>query len=69
MLSTQWRKASYSQSKHCVEAAYRKSSYCVKQECVEVGGEVKVRDSQLGEQSPVIGFTPSQWNRFLTVLR
>lgn len=35
--------------------------------CVEVeigDGVVRVRDSKLGEGSPVLSFTPEEWNTF-----
>lgn len=36
--------------------------------CVEVarvGGETLVRDSKLGERSPVLSFGPGEWRRFI----
>lgn len=54
----------------CVEVAWRRSSYCANGACVEVStgdGRVLVRDSKLGDESPVIEFTPSEWRSFLVV--
>ena len=36
--------------------------------CVEVNiqtqGEIKVRDSKLGDNSPILHFTPAEWRAF-----
>lgn len=43
---------------------------CVEISCVEVGhedGRVLVRDSKLGDLSPVFAFTPAGWRVFATV--
>lgn len=63
-----WRKSSYSAGGDCVEV-WRKSSHSNANGCVEVSGAVKVRDSQLGEGSPVLAFTPAAWRRFLGVVK
>lgn len=71
-LEATWHKSSFSFSNgNCVEAAdLRKSSRSTYNgNCVEAGGEIKVRDSQLGDTSPILGFTPGQWNQFLTGLK
>ncbi|MFE3986027.1 DUF397 domain-containing protein [Nocardia tengchongensis] len=49
-----WFKSSYSSSSggDCVEAAHLS------------GGAVAVRDSKLGEASPVLAFAPGDWDVF-----
>jgi hypothetical protein len=37
--------------------------------CVQVGGSVAVRDSKLGEDSPLLRFTPQAWKRFTGQLK
>ncbi|MEU8538788.1 DUF397 domain-containing protein [Streptomyces sp. NPDC048717] len=69
-----WFKSSYSGSEGgaCLEVAYnwRKSSYSGSQggACVEVAthpAAVHVRDSKLGETSPVFTVSPTAWNAFV----
>ena len=73
MLTPQWRKPrrSFSNS-NCVEARWRKSSRSASNgNCAEArlaGGTVQVRDSKLGDGSPVLAFTPAQWAAFLATL-
>ena len=50
-----WRKSSHSNSGMCVEVA--------------VPGEVLVRDSKLGDASPILSFTPAAWAVFLGQVR
>lgn len=85
MLSTAgWQKASYCQKDCCLEATWQKSSFSFSNgNCVEAAdfrksshstcngtcGEIKVRDSQLGDMSPILNFTPGQWNGFLAGLK
>lgn len=41
-------------------------------ECVEiarVGGTTLVRDSKLGEDSPVLSFGPGEWRRFTDAVK
>lgn len=40
------------------------------QECVEVGNgtDVRIRDTKLGEASPVLAVTPAAWKAFLAGL-
>jgi hypothetical protein len=53
-----WRKSSYSNPNGaCVETS------------AEVAGTVLVRDSRLGEGSPVLEFSPAAWTEFLTGIR
>lgn len=67
-----WRKSSFSgNSGNCVEVAdFRKSSHS-EQSCVEVGSttEVLVRDTKLGEDSPVLRVAPEAWKSFLASIR
>jgi hypothetical protein len=57
--STQWRKSSY--------------SFPDGQECVKITTEltewVGVRDSKLGDDSPVLAFTAAQWRAMLSKAR
>lgn len=49
-----------------------RSSRCSNGACVEVAvedGRVLVRDSKLGEESPVLAFSPSDWRTFLATAR
>jgi hypothetical protein len=70
-----WHKSSYSQGNgNCVEIGTRtKSSYsngasaCVEAEGTE--GGVLVRDTKLGEASPVLSFTDAEWNAFVAGVR
>jgi hypothetical protein len=54
-------------------AAWFKSSYSGNNNgCVEVArldGQVYVRDSKLGERSPVLGFTSYEWACFVAGVR
>lgn len=72
--ATRWRKASYSNSQGaCVETASWRTARCVDAGCcVEAGhgpGVVGVRDSQPGEASLVLEFSPAAWSRFTASLR
>jgi len=69
-----WRKSSYSTfNGSCVEASARwqKSSHCAGGECLEVAtaGSVLVRDSKLGDASPVLSFTRAEWAGFTSALK
>ena len=69
-----WRKSSYSFSNgNCAEiAAWRKSAYSKEANCVEVGraaAVVGVRDSNLGDSSPVLVFPGVAWGRFTAAIR
>jgi hypothetical protein len=73
MLTSQWGKASYSNSfSNCLEARWQKSSRSTYNgSCAEAAwrdGMVLVRDSKLGEGSPVLEFTPAAWAAFLAGL-
>jgi hypothetical protein len=67
-----WRKASRCDTGACVEVAYRKSSRSGNgaSNCVEVADSdgcdlVHVRDSKLGDLSPVLNFSRPGWLAFL----
>lgn len=52
-----WTKSSYSGNNNgCVEVAH-------------LDGQVFVRDSKLGEASPVLAFTPHEWVCFVSGVR
>jgi hypothetical protein len=52
-----WRKAAASASNgSCVEVA-------------DLGDNIGVRDSKLGDASPILTFTPSEWDAFLAGAR
>lgn len=52
-LSPEWRTSSYSNNgASCVEVRL-------------IGNRIEVRDTKLGEDSPVLGFTSSEWTVFM----
>lgn len=68
---TGWVKSSRSGANGCVEVQWRKSSYSGGNggNCVEVagdaGGGLLVRDSKLGDASPVLYFRADEWAAFI----
>lgn len=56
-LATLWRKAMFTKSSYS-----QGNSNCVE---VEVERAVRVRDSKLGDRSPVLQFTGRAWRAFL----
>jgi len=66
-----WRKSSRSGpwTDNCVQVAFSKSSHSVTDaSCVEVapsGGYFVVRDSKMGDASPELWFTESEWVAFI----
>jgi len=72
---TVWRKATaIIGNGACVEVAgWQKSSHSQAGECVEVAtgkpGGVYVRDSKLGDTSPILTFTAADWQSFLNGLK
>ena len=60
---------------NCVEVGYGKSSFSSGNggACVEAGegacGMIHVRDSKLGDASPVLDFTPDEWDAFTAGIR
>lgn len=64
----EWKKSTFCSSGGCLE--WQKSSYSgYNGNCVEVAGGILVRDSQLGDGSPVLRFTPQAWERFTEALK
>ena len=68
-LASSWRKSSRSQiNGNCLEAAWQKSSHSNSTNCTEAAlrnDTVLVRDSKLGDGSPVLAFSPTDWQSFL----
>jgi hypothetical protein len=68
-----WRKSSYSAGNGaCVEVSQMaKASYshqnggCVEAGPCACGGNILVRDTKLGEDSPVLAFTGAEWDAFI----
>ena len=61
-----WRKSSYSTA-NGQRAEFRRASQCNGGTCAEVAVRpygVLVRDSQLGEASPLLAFGPGAWREF-----
>lgn len=75
MLTGDWKKASRSSNNggNCLEARWKKSSRSGNNgaQCVEVRGLtsiVQVRDTKLGEGSPILDASPADWRGFLTAV-
>ncbi len=75
MLTGEWKKSSRSGSTGgaCVEARWKKSSRSGSEggQCVEVRGHgdvIQVRDTKLGEGSPILDASPADWRGFLTAI-
>lgn len=69
-----WFKSSYSRdSNDCVEAAWRKSSYSRDSDaCVETApgpDVVYLRDSKLGDASPILSISLPYWRSLLAAVR
>jgi uncharacterized protein DUF397 len=69
-----WRKSSQSNGTgNCVEVGWQKSSYSGQAgSCVEVGQVadlVGMRDSKLGDASPVLTVSPSRWADFVAAIK
>lgn len=69
-----WFKSSYSRdSNACVEAAWFKSSYSRdSDDCVETApgpDVVYLRDSKLGDASPILSISLAQWRSLLATVR
>lgn len=55
-----------------LDASWRKASYSTNgASCVEVRllGTVDVRDTKLGEASPILSFAPTAWATFVATVR
>lgn len=77
----EWRTSSRSNSGACIEAGlqdvrWRTSSVCDGGACVEVAPSVQVRapsvqvrDSKLGDASPIVRFSPAVWQSFTEGLK
>lgn len=69
-----WRRSSFCAASECIEvASWRKSTHSAGNgACVEAGhglGVVGVRDSTLGEASPVLEFPAAAWRVFAASLK
>lgn len=66
-----WRKSTRCESHACVEVGFRRSSRCDNAHCVEVaaGPQVLVRDSKLGDASPILVFARHDWVTFVESLK
>jgi hypothetical protein len=65
---TDWGVSSFSFANgNCIQ--WRKSTHCQSGECLEARGGVQVRDSKLGDGSPVLMFRGDAWRRFISGLR
>jgi hypothetical protein len=71
MSDIQWRKSSFSQGNgNCVSVGWAKSSFSNgASACVETrrdpDGDVFVRDTKLGDASPVLRFTPAEFDAWV----
>ena len=64
----EWLRSARCETGNCVEVTWIKSEHSGADGCVEVGavdGDVLVRDSKLGESSPVLRFTWAEWRAFV----
>lgn len=68
---TVWRRSTRCDSGACLEWAWTRSGRCQGGNCVEAAhrGQVLVRDSKLGDQSPILRFEPAAWQAFVADLR
>lgn len=69
-LEARWKTAAQCSDHHaCVEARWKPAAQCgdghACVECRTDGGMVQIRDSKLGDASPVLEFTPEEWVAFL----
>jgi hypothetical protein len=70
MMTDQWNKSTRSNpSGNCLETRWKKSTrsgaagHCVEAQIQD--GTVQVRDTKLGEASPILNFTRDEWTAFL----
>lgn len=69
---SEWAKAWASNPNgECLQWRWLKSGYCNGGECAEARqvGTVQVRDSKLGDASPVLEYPPGTWKVFLSEVR
>ena len=57
MMKPVWRKSSYSDNSHCVEVADLPD------------GRRLVRDTKLGEDSPILRYTAAEWRAFIAGIK
>lgn len=70
MITSDWQTASYSGKQgNCVQARWQQSTRCSDGGCVEInhalGEGIHVRDSKLGDDSPILTFTYAEWDAFI----
>jgi hypothetical protein len=68
--ATNWRTSTRSDRTNCIETAdWRTPSHSVgNQACVEVSSGAAVRDSKLGDDSPILAFDAASWTAFINRL-
>ena len=59
-----WVKSTRSGEAGCVEV-WKKSTFSLDTACVEVSDRRRVRDSKLGNASPVLEFNEEEWQAFI----
>lgn len=67
----EWRRSSHCESGNCLEVAWTKSTHSGADGCVEIapGEVVLMRDSKIGEASPVLSFGLAAWRAFIEDVR
>lgn len=68
----QWTKASASGMNGCVAVLWRKATASAAGNCVEVGhhgDRILLRDTKLGDDSPVLSFTRTEFEAFTRGVR
>lgn len=71
-MHTQWTKSSHSAGNGaCLQTRWHTSSYSGGNGCVEARHDstVQVRDSKLGDASPILNFNVSTWTSFIDAIR
>lgn len=70
-----WQRSSYcSEQNGCIEVQIGSVGDCSENGCVEIqggedGSDYSVRDGKLGDASPVLRFTRSEWAAFVSGVR
>jgi hypothetical protein len=62
-----WKKSSYSGANGCVQVRCSSTNNCV--DVSHQDGRILVRDSKLGDDSPVIEFAPESWRFFVASVK